>query len=121
MFWSTEDLSIGSDASPLHAGVRGTESEDLASGAPWCTSDLADVHSRLRDLEAERNFAAEKLLHEQSDQTRADEHLLDDAKSIRVYPGDGMERQSANQSEFAETGEGTSFKLTDDGRAIEGT
>jgi len=102
LFWSSEDLSIPTTN-------NADRENDLAIDAPWCTSDLASVHSRLKQLdETETNQDSS------NDESNVDLQRFgtyNDDTSIRVYPTE------QNSDEISE--HDTTFQLTDDGRAIE--
>ena len=102
LFWSSEDLSIPS--------ANNTDRQnDLALDAPWCTKDLASVHSRLKNLDGATN-QDDSIAENNTDlQTFG---AYDDDKSIRVFPA---ELNNDENSEHDAT-----YQLTDDGRAIEG-
>jgi hypothetical protein len=112
LFWSTEDLSIPATNRPVDS------ESDLSVDAPWCTSDLATVHSRLRELD-ETSDQQDKLGRETTNDLQQFGSYYDD-NSIRVYPADGNRVDTEFNSTEESSEEVTSFKLTDDGRAIEG-
>ena len=102
LFWSSEDLSIPS--------ANDTDSQnDLALDAPWCTKDLASVHSRLKNLDGATN-KDDSIAESNTDLQRFGAY--NDDTSIRVFPA---ELNNDENSEHDAT-----FQLTDDGRAIEG-
>ena len=102
LFWSSEDLSIPS--------ANDTDSQnDLALDAPWCTKDLASVHSRLKNLDGATN-KDDSIAENNTDLQRF--RAYNDDTSIRVFPA---ELDNDENSEHDAT-----YQLTDDGRAIEG-
>ena len=103
LFWSSEDLSIPAAADNKKRG------NDLALDAPWCTNDLASVHSRLRELD-EGKKEYESVEEDNNDLQQFGAY--NDDTSIRVFPADPVNEENSEQD--------TTFQLTDDGRAIEG-
>ena len=102
LFWSSEDLSIPS--------ANNSDSQnDRALDTPWCTNDLASVHSRLRTLDEATN-KDDSVAENNIDLQRFGPY--NDDTSIRVFPAELNNDESSEHD--------ATFQLTDDGRAIEG-
>jgi len=101
LFWSSEDLSIPS--------ANNSDSQnDRALDTPWCTNDLASVHSRLRTLDEATN-KDDSVAENNIDLQRFGPY--NDDTSIRVFPAELNNDESSEHD--------ATFQLTDDGRAIE--
>ena len=111
LFWSTEDLSIPtSTQNPKNEN----KTDKFAVDSPWVTTDLATVHSRLRELEEVSDpvqESATEMKHESQGLSCYEDN------SIRVFPVEPIDAALDDRDDLAEN---TAFKLTDDGRAIEG-
>ena len=119
LFWSTEDLSI-----PVRNKTEGEG--ELAIDSPWCTSDLANVHSRLKQLEESSQETLKEAANLSSgsnirDEWRSEEDFgRNEDTSIRVFASNDAEIHTELRSTSYDTDEAAAFILTDDGRSIEG-
>lgn len=119
LFWSTEDLSI-----PVQNKTEGEG--ELAIDSPWCTSDLANVHSRLKQLEESSQETLKEAVNLSSGANIRDEWRSvgdfgrNEDTSIRVFGSNDAEIHTELSSTSYDTDEAAAFILTDDGRSIEG-
>ena len=123
LFWSTEDLSI-----PVQNKTEGEG--ELAIDSPWCTSDLANVHSRLKQLEESSQETLKEAANLSSGsnitakvrgewRSEGDFSQNEDT-SIRVFASNDAEIHTELSSTSYDTEEAAAYILTDDGRSIEG-
>merc|ERR1712226_1017465 len=124
LFWSTEDLSI-----PVQNKTEGEG--ELAIDSPWCTSDLANVHSRLKQLEESSQETLKEAANLSSGsnitakvrgewRSEGDFGRNEDT-SIRVFASNDAEIHTELSSTSYDTDEAAAYILTDDGRSIEVT